>query len=93
MDSSISSDTGDSTSGGAQEICAPLDAFSIGGTPPAEGDAVEFKVKGTVTRVNGDNAYVEPEEVNGQPVMNEGNDNEMSEDQLRQNANNMDTYQ
>ena len=96
MDSSLSSDSGDSQSGGAQEICAPLDAFSVNGTPPAEGDEVEFKVKGTVSRVEGGNAYVEPETVNDSPVMNDSGgqgDSEPSEDALRQNAQNQDTQQ
>lgn len=95
MDSSISNDTGDSNSEGAQtEICASLDAFSINGTPPQEGDDVKFEVEGTVSRIDGDNAYVTPKTVNGQPVMDDqGGDNEPDGDALRQNAQNLDRQQ
>lgn len=96
MDSSINSDTGTDSSGssGGSQICAPLDAFSIGGTPPAVGDEVSFKVKGTVSRVDGGNAYVTPQDVNGSPVMQDSmNSGEPDEDDLRQNAQNVDTQQ
>ena len=86
MDSAINDSTGDS---GETEICAPLDAFSVSGTPPAEGDEVEFKVKGKVSRVEGGNAYVTPETVNDQPVMQDQGGN-MDENELRQNAQSQD---
>jgi hypothetical protein len=49
------------------ETCVPLKALSVDGTPPAEGDEVEFTTKGKVTRVDGEHAYVEAAEVNGEP--------------------------
>jgi len=98
MDSSINDSTGAQDAGGGTEICAPLDAFSVSGTPPAEGDEVEFTVKGTVSRVDGGNAYVEPETVNGSPVMSDSGpagaaDSEPDEASLRQNAQNVDQQQ
>jgi hypothetical protein len=94
MDSSISNDTGDSGQGNESEICAPLDAFAINGTPPAVGDKVEFKTEGTVTRVEGGNAYVTPDTVNGQQVMHDqGDQGEPDENALRQNAQNIDRQQ
>lgn len=96
MDSSLSSDTGTPSSDSGTEICAPLDAFSVSGTPPAEGDEVEFKVKGKVSRVDGGNAYVTPETVNDQPVMSDSgapDEGNMDENALRQNAQSLDKQQ
>ena len=97
MDSSINSDTGNSDSGGAQEICASLESLSVSGTPPSVGDKVEFKTEGTVTRVEGGNAYIEPETVNGSPVMSDQggapDEGPMDENALRQNAQNVDNQQ
>lgn len=54
------------------EICIPLDSLAEGdgesAVPPAVGDPVEFSATGTVTRVDGGNAYITPESVNGQPI-------------------------
>ena len=38
------------------------------GATPAVGDSVEFTATGKVSRVEGDNAYVSVESVNGEPV-------------------------
>lgn len=52
------------------EICVPADALAIDGTVPGQGDEVEFRCKGRVTRAEGGELYVTPTEVNGQPVAN-----------------------
>lgn len=97
MDSSINDAMADPSMGGGNEseICAPLDAFGIDGTPPAEGDEVEFTTKGVVTRVDGTNAYVTPSEVNGQPVMQDGGgmSGMPDENELAQNAQELDKQQ
>lgn len=49
------------------DMCVPLSALSVDGTPPADGDQVEFTTKGKVSRVEGDHAYIAPSEVNGEP--------------------------
>jgi hypothetical protein len=46
----------------------PLDLLSEDGVPPAEGDKVSYSVDGTVQSVDGNNANVEIDAVNGQPV-------------------------
>lgn len=39
---------------------------------PSVGDRVNYTVEGTVSRIEGENAYVKRETVNGQPVAEEG---------------------
>lgn len=52
-----------------QYVCTvPLDLLSEDGVPPAEGDKVSYSVDGTVQSVDGNNANVEIDAVNGQPV-------------------------
>lgn len=73
------------------DVCAPLDALQVDGTPPEVGDNVEMTVKGTVTSVNGGMAYVKPEMVNDVPVPEKSEaDKEPDEDELRMNAQNYD---
>lgn len=50
------------------EQCVPLASLAADGTPPAEGDEVTYTVKGKITRVDGDNAYVTATTINDQPV-------------------------
>lgn len=55
------------------EQCVPVDALAMPDdgeqlTPPAAGDRVSYQVEGKVTRIDGKNAYVQPETVNGQPI-------------------------
>ena len=53
---------------------------------PAVGDRVTYTVEGTVTRIEGDEAYVKRESVNGQPVQASGSDDQdENEDQQDQN--------
>lgn len=53
---------------GAMEMCVPSRALAVDGTAPAEGDEVEFTVKGKCRRTEGENTYVEPETINGEEV-------------------------
>ena len=46
---------------------------------PEVGDRVNYQVEGTVTRIEGDNAYVKRETINGEPV--EDDDNNGQDDQ------------
>lgn len=55
------------------EICVPLGSLAEGGegesaVPPAVGDTVDINAIGTVSRVEGEQAYVALQSVNGQPV-------------------------
>lgn len=55
------------------EICVSLAALSQPDEqdqmePPAVGDKVQANIEGTVSRVEGDNAYITLEAVNGQEV-------------------------
>lgn len=59
--------------GGMREVCVPLGALAMPdeeqqAQPPAAGDQVQFNAEGKVTRIDGDNAYVELSHVNGQEV-------------------------
>lgn len=50
------------------EQCVPAAALAADGTPPAVGDEVEYTIKGKVTRVEGEMAYVDPASCNDQPI-------------------------
>ncbi len=55
------------------EQCVPIGALATLDegeqmTPPEVGDKVSYTVEGKVTRIVGDQAYVQPESVNGEPV-------------------------
>lgn len=49
-------------------ICVPIENIKEDGIEPQEGDPVEFNVAGTVKKVEDGLAYIEPEEINGEPV-------------------------
>lgn len=74
------------------EVCVPLAAVALpgvgdqmGAVNPAPGDPVEFQATGTVTRIEGGNAYVKLDTANGQPVVGEGMGQSMSvDDELAQ---------
>lgn len=56
-----------------REQCVPVAALAMPDdqeqmAPPEVGDKVSYQVEGTVTRVEGDEAYVQPESINGQEV-------------------------
>ena len=55
------------------EVCVPLKSLAMPGQDdqmnnPEMGDTVEFHAQGKVARIEGDNAYVSLETVNGEPV-------------------------
>lgn len=52
------------------EQCVPLTALAVDGTNPAEGDEAEVKARVKITRVEGDKAYIQLAEVNGEAVSN-----------------------
>lgn len=57
----------------SSEVCIPLASLSMQGedaktVAPDVGDPVEFTATGTVSRVEGSNAYLTLETVNGEPV-------------------------
>jgi hypothetical protein len=69
----------------------PIDSLEQDGTPPEEGDDVSFSVDGTVQSIDGDNATIKIEAINGEPTSgsdDEGNDDDTSSgpsaDQLKQ---------
>ena len=65
------------------ETCVPAKAVQIDGTAPEQGDEIEVKLKGKVTRVDGENIYFQPTEANGEPMAAaddaEGGDDEQAE--------------
>lgn len=59
--------------GGMSEVCVPLASLAEEGADeksanPAVGDPVDFSATGTVSRIEGGNAYVTLESVNGEPL-------------------------
>ena len=48
--------------------CLAVSALAVDGTTPEVGDSVEYTVKGRVSRIEGAEAYVMPETVNGEPA-------------------------
>jgi hypothetical protein len=69
------------------EQCVPTAALEVDGTAPAEGDEVEFSVKGKVTRAEGGNTYVNVTAINGQDVSKDepeaqGNDEEGGDEDM-----------
>lgn len=80
--------TNDTPEAGAEEIspkhsseqCVPLGALSIDGTAPAQGDEVDYTVKGKIARIEGEKAYVTPATINGEPIAAEESPSEPAED-------------
>lgn len=59
------------------EICVPLSALAQPDAgdqlqTPEEGDTVTMQVDATVDRIEGDNAYIKPTAINGNPIANPG---------------------
>ena len=57
----------------AGEVCVPISSLASPGEDdqlqnPAIGDLVQFQTEGKVTRIDGENAYVKPDSINGKPV-------------------------
>lgn len=60
----------------SSEVCVPLSALASPGEDdqlqtPAVGDRAQFQSEGKISRIEGDNAYVTVESVNGKPVTKE----------------------
>jgi hypothetical protein len=67
----------------------PVNSLEEGGTPPEEGDSVDFSVKGTVQSVTGNNATVKIDSINGEPVGEEASESpeeESTEEEGEQGA-------
>jgi hypothetical protein len=76
--------------GGSMEMCIPLSSLSQPDEQdnmqaPAVGDPVTFTAEGTISRIDGDNAYIQPTAVNGQKIDN-STPQMPEEDRLRQMA-------
>lgn len=50
------------------QVCVPIENIVEDGVPPQEGDEVSLSVEGTVSKVEGDIAWITPSKINGQPV-------------------------
>lgn len=77
--------TGASAAPEKQELPVPTSALEIEGTAPADGDEVEFTVKGIAGRSENGCTYVKPTEVNGQPIPDAAG-GEMSDDDMMRQA-------
>lgn len=73
MDNSIQNVEPPDEASGDTDLCANLSTLAVQGTPPAVGDMVSVTVEGTVTRIDGEHAYITPEKINGEDVSH-GND-------------------
>ncbi len=66
------------------EDCVPLSALGMPDETeqmqsPEEGDPVQYTVEGTISRIEGDNAYVTRTAINGQPVAQKPDDQNQPE--------------
>ncbi len=68
MDDSINPGSGSDKMTTDVELPVEIATLSIDGTAPAVGDPVKLIVRGNVTRVVNDTAYVKPEYINDQPM-------------------------
>lgn len=68
----------------SNEQCVPTAALAIDGTAPAQGDEVEYTVRGRIARVEGGKSYVTPETINDQPaaVEEEKSPEDMSDEDM-----------
>lgn len=69
----------------AKEDCVPLSSLALPGEEaktetPAVGDIVSYNVEGTITRIEGDMAYVKKTSVNGEEVGQEEAESEPNEE-------------
>jgi hypothetical protein len=63
----------DPTSG--SYICkVPVNSLAEDGTPPEEGDQVQYSVEGTVQSISGPTATVKIDSINGEPVSEEASE-------------------
>jgi hypothetical protein len=87
--------TGDGNGDNGGLLVAGLDSLQVGGTPPAQGDTVTLKVEGVVDRVEGNEAYIRPQKVNGKDVPSSSDENQSDngENDLQQKAEALDSQQ
>lgn len=76
--------TPESATDSRRALPVEIGALEIEGIRPQVGDAVVVKVKGAVTKIVDQIAWVNPETVNGAPIPNETPD--ASEDELLKSA-------
>jgi len=73
-----------------KEICLPSKNLAIDGTAPEQGDQVDISsLKGKVTRVEGENTYLTPTEINGEPVDEPEAEDNAEEEGLEPNEENI----
>ncbi|HWA07929.1 MAG TPA: hypothetical protein VG838_00530 [Opitutaceae bacterium] len=69
------------------EICVPVKALSLPGgqegqsTMPAEGDEVDITGTAKVTRIDGDNAYLQPVTINGESIKADDKEQSLDEEE------------
>jgi hypothetical protein len=68
----VGDDAPEKSMGANGEQCVPLETLAMPGdgeqmTNPEVGDPVSYTIEGKVTRIEGGNAYVKPETINGKP--------------------------
>jgi len=87
----------DNGEGMGNEDCVPVSSLAMPDpdngdqmATPAVGDRVNYTVEGTVTRIEGEDAYVKRETVNGQPV---ADDEGGSDDQAGQGGDDEDAQE
>lgn len=65
--------------GGGYTCKVPVNSLEEDGVPPQEGDKVEYSVSGTVESVDGDDATVSIDSINGEPVGEEASESSEEE--------------
>lgn len=75
----------------SSEDCVPLAALNLPDEQqqmqaPEQGDKVQYTVEGTVSRIEGDNAYVSREAINGVPVKPDSQEPENPAEDLPEKA-------
>lgn len=58
----------DETEGSAEDIPVGMSTLEIEGVQPEQGDSVNLKVVGTVSKIVNGTAFVTPVTVNGEPI-------------------------
>ncbi len=81
MDDTITDDEPDSDS---DDLAVEIGTLEIDGVRPAVGDTVSLKVKGSISKIVNDTAWVTPETVNDLPIP--AGTPEASDDELMKSA-------
>jgi hypothetical protein len=81
-DDSITPDNGDSVSD--SDLAVAIGTLEVDGIRPSVGDEVSCKVKGPITKIVNEVAYVTPETVNDQPIPADAPD--ATDDELMKSA-------